>query len=84
MKIIINTINIYNVHGNIFSGNGQHFSNQGREFEDADTYNIVPKMEVISEDHPMIASLEKRIAISESEKAQIIEQLNKMLTNSTQ
>lgn len=65
MKIIINTINIYQIHDNSCNTCGNHFKANKDKMDDADLSELSPAIIVNNnlnhKDHPLISQLEARI-----------------------
>ena len=77
MKIIINTINIYNIHDITYNINGNNFKSRDGKMDDTDLSAFAtPIVMNDNTNHPLIARLEARILASEQEKQELLEKLN--------
>jgi hypothetical protein len=77
MKIIINTINIYNIHDITYNISSNNFKSRNGKMDDTDLSEFpTPIMMNDNVNHPLIARLEARILASEQEKQELLEELN--------
>ena len=81
MKIIINTINIYNIHNNRYNTCGNNLKASKDKMNDADLSEFSPPIFVNDNlnhnDHPLISQLEARILESEREKRELLDRLHR-------
>jgi hypothetical protein len=77
MKIIINTINIYNIHDITYNISGNHFKSRDGKMDETDLSEFATSI-VMNDNanHPLIARLEARILAVEQEKQELLEKLN--------
>jgi hypothetical protein len=76
MKIIINTINIYNIHDITYNINGKNFKSRNGKMDDTDLSEFTTPVMMNDNANPLIARLEARILASEQEKQDLLEKLN--------
>ena len=77
MKIIINTINIYNIHDTTYNFSGNHFKSRNGKMDDTDLSELTTHVMMNDNaNHPLIARLEARILAVEQEKQELLEKLN--------
>jgi len=81
MKIVINTVNFYNISGNVINVSNLRepiSPAEHREHQSYAPHQLVSNPEKVSDEHPLIKQLEERLAKSEEENAALRDELRQL------